>query len=102
MRDPDLIDNQGQPLESPQRIPDQWRAKYLQRPVDRLPADVVKCFDRLWQVEREKDRIAANLAETGKSLKWERRIRAALIVVVSGEAVVIGWLVTVVSKALLH
>ena len=100
MRDLDLIDNQGQPIEPAQRIPDTWRAKYLQRPVDRLPADVMKCFDRLWQVEREKDRIAANLAAAGKSLKWERRIRTVLIAVVTGEAVVIGWLVNVVSHML--
>jgi hypothetical protein len=100
VRDLDLIDNQGQVIETAQRIPDAWRVKYLNRSMDRLPADVTKAFDRLWQVEREKDRLAAALEDTRKQLSWERWKSRALIVVVSGEAVVIGWLVTVVSHAL--
>lgn len=70
MRDPELIDNQGQPLEPAQRIPDEWRANFLRRSVDRLPGDLIKAFDRIWQVEREKDRLAAQLEAAKK--KQER------------------------------
>lgn len=55
MRDPLLID------EGEKRIPDEWRQRYLERPLKELPADVSKAFDRVWRVEREKDRLRSDM-----------------------------------------
>lgn len=63
MRDPLLID------EGDKRIPDEWRRRYLKRSIAELPADVVKAFDRLWAVEREKDKVAGDLIETQFKLR---------------------------------
>lgn len=63
MRDPLLID------EGEKRIPDEWRRRYLKRSIAELPADVVKVFDRVWAVEREKDKVAGELIETQRKLR---------------------------------
>ena len=57
MRDANLIDV------NERRIPDEWRQKYLQRPLRELPADVIKAFDRVWQVEREKDQLRSDMQQ---------------------------------------
>jgi hypothetical protein len=57
MHDPKLIDV------ADRRIPDEWRQKYLQRPLRELPADVTRAFDRVWQVEREKDQLRADMQQ---------------------------------------
>ena len=73
--------------------PDDWRRNYLQRPIDKLPADITRAFDMMWKLQREKDSI------NGKLLEAERRLDVAgwklwtLGLIVTGEGLVIGWLV---------
>ena len=57
MHDPKLIDV------SERRIPEEWRRKYMKRPLESLPADVTLAFDRVWQVEREKDQLRSDMQE---------------------------------------
>lgn len=63
MRDPLLIDPQGQ------RIPDEWRRNFLLRPIERLPGDVLIAFDRIHTLQKEKDQLQSQLLETQGSLK---------------------------------
>lgn len=87
MRDQNLIDP------SSPRIPDEWRRSYLNRPIERLPKDVMILFDRHVKLEREKDLVHADLIEA------QRRLGAAdikiwvLMLLIGGEGAVIGWLV---------
>lgn len=87
MRDPNLIDLQQE------RIPQDWRRNYLERPIARLPKDMITAFDMMWKLQREKDDINARL------LKAQRRLERAgwkmwtLGIIVTGEGVVIGWAV---------
>jgi hypothetical protein len=67
-RDPQLIDNLGYPIPLAERT-EELRDFYRQRSIAQLPSDVTKAFDRLWQVEREKDRLAAQLVGTQKKLR---------------------------------
>lgn len=67
-RDPQLIDNLGNPIPLAERT-EELRDFYRNRAIDKLPSDVTKAFDRLWQVEREKDRLAAQLVNTQKKLR---------------------------------
>ena len=78
MKDQDLID-----LVSP-RIPDEWRRKYLVRPIERLPADMNAAFDRIYKVEREKDQLRADLS--GK-LQNQRFSIVVLYLLSIGEAI---------------
>ena len=73
MRDQDLID-----LALP-RIPDEWRRKYLSRPIERLPADMNAAFDRIYKVEREKDQIRAD----NRSLRRTVHILLRSLIVIS-------------------
>lgn len=67
MRDPLLITN-FEP-----RIPDEWRAKYLDRAVNRLPADLIVAFDRIHKLQREKDLIQADLITAKSDLADTKR-----------------------------
>ena len=72
MRDPLLIDANDQPLPD-QRIPDHWRAKYLDRDVKKLPNDVIHAFDYIHELRKQrrkdKDVIIAELLSTRKRLR---------------------------------
>ena len=98
-RDPQLIDNLGYPIPLAERT-EELRDFYRNRAIEKLPSDVTKAFDRLWHVEREKDELRSQLEAAKKALKWERWKSRLLIAVVTGEAIVIGWLVNVVSHFL--
>lgn len=65
VQDPLLITNSDRP--------DTWRRAYLQRSVDKLPADVTIAFDKISKLQAEKDRLTAELAETKEKLKWANR-----------------------------
>jgi hypothetical protein len=93
MQDPKLID----PNEP--RIPDKWRRLYLQRPLDKLPADVTVLFDRQEKLSREKDLVQADLMEAQRRLSSADLKIWVLMLVVSGEGAVIGWLVDAFLKA---
>lgn len=119
IRDPDLIDNQGQVIREDNPVPEGWRSGYRQRnrqsyeqkfkkrSLEELCQDnlaafdkLAESFDRIAQLQKEKNLLHDDILAAKKALNWEKRIRSALLVIVSGEAVVIGWLVTVVSHVL--
>lgn len=86
MRDTKLID-QDLP-----RLPDEWRQKYLQRSLERLPEDVTKAYDRIWDLQREKDEINGRLIAAEKALGWANLKIWILGGLVVGEGAIIGWL----------
>lgn len=57
MKDPNLI-------AMTDRIPDDWRRMYMARPLEKLPADVTRAFDALAALQREKDRMQAEMLAT--------------------------------------
>ena len=64
MRDPKLI-QQSEP-----RIPDEWRRHYMARSIERLPADVTVAFDRIHQVQKDKDQLRDDLSTATNDLKF--------------------------------
>lgn len=87
MRDPNLID------ESSGRIPEEWRRQYLQRPIEKLPGDVVKLFDENFQLRKENNQFRADLLNAQGVLRTADLKLWILMLVVTGEGCVIGWLV---------
>jgi 5-methylthioribose kinase len=81
VRDPLLID------EGEKRIPDEWRQNYLKRSIEELPADVTKAFDRVWQVEREKDKLRADMQEKLRRAKRQIWVMGLIISPIAGELV---------------
>lgn len=94
MVDPELIQA------SRERIPDEWRRKYLQRPADRLAADVVRLYDENFLLKRESYRIQKELLKTKKQLEFARWQLWTLWVLLLGEGAVIGWLVKIIFSLL--
>jgi len=101
MRDPLLIVSDEQPVPE-QRIPDEWRAKYLDRDISKLPTDVLHAFDDIHELRkqrrRDKDLIIAELIATRRRLKWAKRqiwIMSLLVSPILGAAAkaLIDWLV---------
>ena len=82
MKDQDLID-----LTAP-RIPDEWRRKYLSRPIERLPADVCAAFDRIQKVEREKDSLRGDYQELRRNVNVLYWIVSILISLAAVAAIV--------------
>jgi hypothetical protein len=68
------------------------REQYKRRPVDRLPEDVVRAFDRLARCERERDRLASRLIKLEIAASSMRTRLWALTAVAGAEFAVIGWL----------
>jgi hypothetical protein len=76
MRDPKLIDFHQNPIPE-QRIPDDWRAKYLDRDPQQLAYDVARAFDQQHELKKlqrkERDLLLSKYLETKKQLgkaKW--------------------------------
>jgi hypothetical protein len=88
MQDKKLIDPAAR------RIPDEWRRTYRMRPLDKLPEDVTRSFDRIFLLEREKDAINTALLKAQRRLGWANLKIWILMLVVSGEGAVIAWVVT--------
>jgi hypothetical protein len=78
---------------SPPRIPDAWRRAYLNRPIERLPKDVMVLFDRHEKLAREKDLVHAELIQAQRSLDKADIKIWILTVAFSAEGCIIGWLV---------
>lgn len=114
-----LIDNQGQAIRSEKPIPEEWKsgyrrihrksleAKFSNRSVQQLSEDLLaafdkmaETFDRVADLQKEKNLVLGEVVEVKRMLRWERWKSNFYIALVGGEAVVIGWLVTVVSHAL--
>lgn len=81
VRDPLLID------EGEKRIPDEWRRRYEKRAIDKLPADVTKAFDRVWQVEREKDLLRSDMQRKLRRANWKIWIMGLVISPIASEGV---------------
>lgn len=64
MPDPNYIGQNSEP-----RLPEEWKAKYLARPLDKLPRDVNVAFDRIGAISREKDQIQNQLLQAQKDLR---------------------------------
>ncbi len=70
--------------QSKARIPDEWRRKYAQnRTLEELRGDANLAFDRLWAMEREKDRQDKELGESKEQLKWAKRLIIVMSLIVS-------------------
>jgi hypothetical protein len=82
MKDRELID-----LACP-RIPDQWRRKYLSRPIERLPADMNAAFDRIYKLEREKDQLRKDFEAFARKSRFRLAFLSAAFIVSS---VVVLW-----------
>lgn len=63
IKDPLLIDNHGL------RIREEWRANYKQRAIDKLPGDLIIAFDRIHNLQREKEVLQAQLNEANRKLE---------------------------------
>lgn len=87
VRDAKLIDPQEP------RIPDDWRRAYLNRPIERLPLDVTRAYDRIVKLEREKNLVQADLLQAQRSLDRADLKIWVLMLAVGAEGAVIGWLV---------
>jgi len=94
VRDPLLITNED-PIPE-QRIPDRWKAKYMERSPHQLAVDVVRAFDQQHELRklqrRDKDLIIGELVKTRRSLKWAKFQVWALTGATVAELSVIGWL----------
>lgn len=84
MQDLKLIDP------SSPRIPDDWRRKYLARPVE--PRDVTELFDRQHSLSREKDLIQAEMIGVKRRLRFATVMIWILTLALIGEGCAIGWL----------
>jgi hypothetical protein len=88
MLDPKLIDP------SKPRIPDEWRRIYMQRPIEKLPADVVYLFDEQHKLktnlQKDKTQIDKSLLDAQSKLRWARGLISLLLVAMAG-----SWAVTV-------
>jgi hypothetical protein len=78
------------------RIPIEWRRAYLMRPLEKLPQDVTYAFDQLHQQRRETNTMNRALIETKRKLGIADVKVWVLMLVVTGEGVVIGWLAKIV------
>ena len=76
------------------------REQYKRRPVDRLPEDVVRAFDRLARCERERDRLANRLIKLEIAASSMRTRLWVVTVAATAEFAVIGWLVYALLKRL--
>jgi hypothetical protein len=75
------------------RLPEEWRKCYLVRPLERLPADVTQCFDRIHTLQREKDAINGALLRAHRQLGWANMKIWVLGLVVTGQGTVLIWMV---------
>lgn len=75
------------------RIPEEWRRQYERRSIEQLPGDVIKAFDRLHTQHRELNTTNRALIETQSKLRIADLKVWVLMMIVTGEGVVIGWLV---------
>ena len=70
MQDPKLIETPAV------RIPDEWRRKYHQRPLEKLPGDVVKLFDEQYALSNrqrtERDAVNKKLLDSESRLRFAR------------------------------
>jgi hypothetical protein len=79
---------------------DMLRAAYKKRPVERLPEDVTRAFDRLARCERERDQL------TNRIIGLERRLGLASLKIwilgglVLAEGGVIAWLANELMRRL--
>ena len=92
-------------MQDPNYIPlaertEMLRDSYKRRPIDRLPEDVTRAFDRLARCERERDKQLKQI------IALESRLRVAnlkiwiLGAMVLAEGGTIGWLATELMKRL--
>lgn len=88
VQDPNLIEP------AKPRLPDEWRRNYLMRPLEKLPGDVTRAYDRIYTLEREKDAVNGELLRAHRRLGWANLKIWILMLVVSGEGAVIAWVVS--------
>ena len=97
MQDPNLIETPAV------RIPDEWRRKYMQRPLEKLPGDVVKLFDEQFalniRLRKDRDEINRKLLDAQRKL---RRIWVLTLAVIGSCALTVGiivlWLWPILEK----
>lgn len=87
MRDLNLMN----PEDSP-RISDEWRRAYLNRPIERLPKDVMILFDRHAKLAKEKNQVQAEVIDTKRRLRFANVMIWILTLTAIGEGCAIGWL----------
>jgi len=71
---------------------DLLRESYKRRPVERLPEDVTRAFDRLARCERERDRLANRVIKLETAASSFRTRIWALASVATSEFIIILWL----------
>lgn len=67
-----------------ERIPVEWRQRYLQRAIEKLPADLTAAFDRIWQQQRALDQKEQRIQELQKAARQQRRQNAVVLIASAG------------------
>jgi hypothetical protein len=89
------------------RIPDEWRRKYMQRPLEKLPGDVVKLFDEQFalniRLRKERDEMNRKLLNAQSRLRFARGWIWVLTLAMAGSwALIFGmvklWLEPILEK----
>lgn len=75
----------------PERRPE-WRAKYFQRPVEKLPADVVHLSDKITALQKEKNLLAREALNSRATMGWQRIWIRILTAAVIAQFTALGWL----------
>lgn len=67
-----------------ERIPVEWRQRYLQRAIDRLPADLTAAFDRIWQQQRALDQKEQRIQALQHAARQQRRQNLIALIASAG------------------
>ncbi|HZC23337.1 MAG TPA: hypothetical protein VE866_08360 [Candidatus Binatia bacterium] len=59
-------------VQAEERLPVEWRQRYLQRAIDKLPADLTTAFDRIWQQQRALDQKEQRIQQLQKAARQQR------------------------------
>ena len=81
MRDRELMEP-SEPIR-----PEEWRQNYSRRPIERLPGDVLVAFDKIHNLNREKDQLRADLESAKRKLSSANLKVWVLTLLVGGEGV---------------
>lgn len=67
-------------------IPEAWRQAYLKRPIEKLPADIVRACDELRAQRRDIDTLRGQVSAAKKKL-WQELLNLGLVGVLGGAVV---------------
>jgi chemotaxis methyl-accepting protein methylase len=92
-------------MQDPNYVPlaertDSLRNEYKRRPVERLPEDLTRAFDRIARAERERDRLASRVIKLETAASSFRTRIWVLGAVAGAEFITIGWLANALLRRL--